>query len=69
MCIKVHGARRDLKVFDPFLGIGNSWTAAIRTNAGHFYGCDLDPIYIAEAKRRIKIQTDKNESDQDQTQI
>lgn len=57
MCIKVHGNRSDLKVFDPFLGIGNSWTAANKTKVGHFYGCDLDPAYIAEAKKRIKYQT------------
>ena len=52
MCIRVHGVRDDLVVFDPFLGIGNSWLAAIRCNVGHFYGCDIDPNYVKDARIR-----------------
>jgi site-specific DNA-methyltransferase (adenine-specific) len=63
MCIRIHGARPNLRVFDPFLGIGNSWTAAIRTKVGHFYGCDVDKTYVAEARRRIKILNSNNHAE------
>ena len=45
---------------DPFLGLGNSWIAAARSNVfspkkvSRFIGFDLDSYYIAEAKRAVQ---------------
>jgi site-specific DNA-methyltransferase (adenine-specific) len=51
-CIRLHGARKDLVVLDPFLGIGNTWIAAVNCKVGKFIGFDIDKKYIAEARER-----------------
>lgn len=62
MCIRIHGLRHNLSVFDPFLGIGNSWIAAIRTEASHFFGCDINEAYVKEARKRAKAQINGQKS-------
>jgi site-specific DNA-methyltransferase (adenine-specific) len=52
-CIKLHGATRVGTMLDPFLGIGNSAVAAQRCGVKNFIGFEIDPDYLAEAKRRI----------------
>jgi site-specific DNA-methyltransferase (adenine-specific) len=49
-CIRLHGARRDLVVLDPFLGIGSSALAALDCGAETFIGFDLDEEYVRFAK-------------------
>ncbi len=56
-CIKLHGpaaAGRVHTMLDPFLGIGNSALAAQRCGVKKFIGFEIDQIYLAEAKRRIR---------------
>jgi site-specific DNA-methyltransferase (adenine-specific) len=52
-CIKVHGCRPDLVMLDPFLGIGHSALAAKQCGIGRFYGFDIDPGYVAVARREL----------------
>jgi site-specific DNA-methyltransferase (adenine-specific) len=41
-------------MLDPFLGIGNSAVAAQRCRVKKFIGFEIDQLYVAEAKRRIR---------------
>ncbi|HKS31188.1 MAG TPA: DNA methyltransferase, partial [Chthoniobacterales bacterium] len=52
-CIKLHGVSRVQRMLDPFLGIGNSASAAQRCAVKRFVGFEIDEAYLAEAKRRI----------------
>jgi DNA modification methylase len=40
-------------MLDPFLGIGNSATAAERCGVKSFIGFELDEEYLSEARRRL----------------
>lgn len=51
-CIRLHGVRDDLVVMDPFLGIGNTWVAAVKCGVGKFIGFDIDKDYLAIARKR-----------------
>ena len=53
-CIKLHGASRVKTMLDPFLGIGNSAVAAQRCGVKRLIGFEIDEVYLAEAKRRLK---------------
>ena len=53
-CIKLHGASCVRTMLDPFLGIGNSAIAALRCGVKVFIGFEIDEIYLAEAKRRVR---------------
>ena len=53
-CIKLHGISPIQSMLDPFLGIGNSALAAKRCGVKKFIGFEIDPEYLAEAKRRLK---------------
>ncbi|HEU0208996.1 MAG TPA: site-specific DNA-methyltransferase [Candidatus Udaeobacter sp.] len=53
-CIRLHGAPRVRAMLDPFLGIGNSAVAAQRCRVKKFIGFEIDQLYVAEAKRRIR---------------
>jgi site-specific DNA-methyltransferase (adenine-specific) len=54
-CIKLHGVSRVQTMLDPFLGIGNSATAAQQSGVKKFIGFEIDEIYLAEAKRRLQL--------------
>ncbi|MEM6915305.1 MAG: site-specific DNA-methyltransferase [Verrucomicrobiota bacterium] len=55
-CILLHpGDREDLRMMDPFLGIGNAAVAAAHANVGEFIGFEIDEVYVAEAKRRLAL--------------
>lgn len=50
--ILIHGGNRsDLRVLDPFVGIGNSVIGAREAGIRHFTGFDIDEWYIEDAKR------------------
>jgi site-specific DNA-methyltransferase (adenine-specific) len=53
-CIKLHGVDRVRSMLDPFVGIGNSAVAAQKSGIKKFVGFEIDPAYLAEAKRRLK---------------
>ncbi len=55
MCIRLHGARPDLVVLDPFLGIGHAALAARNCGAGKFIGFEIDEAYLREAHERIDL--------------
>jgi site-specific DNA-methyltransferase (adenine-specific) len=52
-CILIHGARRDLVVLDPFLGIGSSALAALDCGVETFIGLDLDEEYVRVANAAL----------------
>jgi site-specific DNA-methyltransferase (adenine-specific) len=54
-CIKLHGARPDLVMLDPFLGIGHSALAARQCGTGRFIGFDLDTEYVQVARNAIQV--------------
>jgi site-specific DNA-methyltransferase (adenine-specific) len=53
-CIKLHGAPRLGTMLDPFLGIGHSAVAAQRCGVNKFMGFEIDEVYLAEARRRVR---------------
>lgn len=59
MCIKLHGARPNLTVLDPFLGIGSTALAAARLGSS-FIGFEIDREYIDEAIFRVERFTESN---------
>jgi site-specific DNA-methyltransferase (adenine-specific) len=52
LCMKLHGIRRGMLVYDPFMGIGNTALACIRLNVD-FIGTEIDHGYIEAAQDRI----------------
>ncbi len=54
-CIKLHGARPDLVMMDPFLGIGHSAQAAKKCGVGRFIGFDIDADYVAVARQNLSL--------------
>lgn len=53
MCLKLHGLGRVSRVLDPFMGIGST-ALACRALGKDFIGFDIDPAYVAEARRLLK---------------
>jgi site-specific DNA-methyltransferase (adenine-specific) len=56
-CILIHGARGDLVVLDPFLGIGSSALAALDCGVETFIGFDLEEEYVRIAKAALNNAT------------
>ena len=52
MCLKLHGLSKDMKVLDPFLGIGSTAIAAMNLGAS-FVGFEVDQDYLDEAIKRL----------------
>lgn len=52
LCIKLHGIKKGMLVYDPFMGIGNTALACIQLNV-NFIGTEIDYEYIQSAKERI----------------
>jgi site-specific DNA-methyltransferase (adenine-specific) len=57
MCIKLHGIKENMKVLDPFLGIGSSAIASARLGIS-FIGFEIDKEYINETKIRLNSHMD-----------
>jgi site-specific DNA-methyltransferase (adenine-specific) len=54
-CICLHGARPDLVVLDPFLGLGHSAMAARACGVEKFIGFEIDPVYFDQARERLGL--------------
>jgi site-specific DNA-methyltransferase (adenine-specific) len=52
LCIKLHGIKKGMLVYDPFMGIGNTALACIQLNV-NFIGTEIDYGYVQSAKERI----------------
>ena len=52
LCIKLHGIKKGMLVYDPFMGIGNTALACIQLNV-NFIGTEIDYGYIQSAEERI----------------
>ena len=52
-CIKIQGKAEATRMLDPFLGIGSSALAAKSIGIASFTGIEIDPDYLAVAKRRL----------------
>ncbi len=52
-CIRIHGWRPGLVMLDPFLGIGHAALAAKECGIGHFIGFEIDPEYLAVARKAL----------------
>lgn len=53
LCIKLHGTNRELLVYDPFMGIGNTALACLNLGV-NYIGTEIDENYIKVAKEQIK---------------
>lgn len=52
LCVKLHGIKKDMLVYDPFIGIGTTAAACIRLGVD-FIGTEIDKNYVKIAKKRI----------------
>lgn len=52
LCIKLHGIKKGMLVYDPFMGIGNTALACIQLDV-NFIGTEIDYGYIQSAKESI----------------
>jgi site-specific DNA-methyltransferase (adenine-specific) len=51
-CIKLHGIKNNMLVYDPFMGIGNTALACTRLKI-NYIGTEIDPQYIVIAREQI----------------
>ncbi|MBL9156202.1 MAG: site-specific DNA-methyltransferase [Verrucomicrobiales bacterium] len=57
-CIALHGGDpATLAMLEPFLGIGNAAVAAGERDVARFIGFEIDETYLAEARRRVGLET------------
>ena len=54
--VEKHSNKGDM-VVDPFLGSGTTAVAALKAGR-KFAGCDIDPEYVKNAKKRIRVKSD-----------
>jgi site-specific DNA-methyltransferase (adenine-specific) len=52
LCIKLHGIREGMLVYDPFMGIGSTAMACLELGVD-FIGTEIDNEYIEAAQKRI----------------
>lgn len=52
LCIKLHGIKKDMVVYDPFMGIGNT-ALACKTLGVDYVGTEIDPRYVEVANREL----------------
>ena len=53
MCIKLHGAKPDIVVYDPFMGSGNTALASISLGV-NFVGTEISKEYVEMAEENIR---------------
>jgi site-specific DNA-methyltransferase (adenine-specific) len=58
LCIKVHGIKSDILVYDPFMGIGTTALACLRLGV-NYIGTEIDDEYIKVARENITEETKK----------
>ena len=51
-CIQLHGIKKNMLVYDPFIGIGTTALACIHLKA-NYIGTEIDSQYIGVPKQRI----------------
>jgi site-specific DNA-methyltransferase (adenine-specific) len=51
-CIELHGIKKNMLVYDPFMGIGTTALACIRLKV-YYIGTEIDPQYIKVAQEQI----------------
>lgn len=54
LCIKVHGIKPDMVVYDPFMGIGTTALACLDLNI-NFIGTEIDKEYVKIAMENIQM--------------
>ena len=54
-CLRLHGLQRVRLAVDPFVGIGSSAVAAVRTGV-NFVGFDVDEEYLRVASERVRAE-------------
>jgi site-specific DNA-methyltransferase (adenine-specific) len=59
MCIKLHGVKKGLIVYDPFMGMGTTALACIQLGV-NYLGTEIDPNYIRTALELIKERTSQS---------
>lgn len=52
-CLLLHGVQPDLRVLDPFLGIGHAAVAAQELDIDNFVGIEIDPVYLNAARENV----------------
>lgn len=62
-CILLHGLRPDLKVMDPFLGIGHAALAAVELGVD-FWGIEVDPAYYEVACHEVAAALEEQDAPQ-----
>jgi len=55
-CLRLHGKGEATRLLDPFLGIGSSAVAALRSGVAAFTGIELDESYLAVAGERVEAE-------------
>ena len=53
LCIKLHGLKKDMIIYDPFMGIGTTALACIQLGV-NYLGTEIDPQYIKVAQEDIQ---------------
>ena len=53
LCIKLHGIKKDMIVYDPFMGIGTTALACIQLGV-NYLGTEIDPQYIKVAQGDVR---------------
>jgi site-specific DNA-methyltransferase (adenine-specific) len=53
LCIKAHGVKKNMLVYDPFTGLGTTAMACVRLGI-NFIGTDIDANYVKIANSQIK---------------
>ncbi|MEM4255424.1 MAG: site-specific DNA-methyltransferase [Candidatus Norongarragalinales archaeon] len=53
MCIKLHGVKKDIVVYDPFMGVGNTPLACLELGV-NYIGTDIDKGYVEMAEEFIR---------------
>jgi site-specific DNA-methyltransferase (adenine-specific) len=53
LCIRMHGVKKDMVVYDPFMGIGTTALACIRLGV-NYLGTDIDAEYVKVAMEDIE---------------
>ena len=56
LCIKVHGIKSNILVYDPFMGIGTTALACLRLGV-NYIGTEIDDEYIKVARENITEET------------
>ena len=60
-CLRLHGKGEATRLLDPFLGIGSSAIAALRSGVAAFTGIELDDGYLAVAGERVEAEREAND--------